>query len=101
MSAITEESARTTPPQPTGKAKRRTREEKEAKVFVASQWQLMWWRFRRHQMAMISAIVVILIYLVALFAEFLAPFNPEIPNARYLYGNSVPHLAFHRADSER
>ena len=90
MSAVTEETTRAIPPKPTGKVKRLSREEKEAKIFVASQWQLMWWRFRRHQMAMISAIVVILIYMVALFAEFLAPFNPEIPNARYLYAPPQP-----------
>ena len=23
----------------------------EEKVYVASQWQLMWWKFRRHKMA--------------------------------------------------
>ncbi len=67
------------------KKTRVTREEKEAKIFVASQWQLMWWRFRRHKVAIASAIIVLLIYMVALFAEFLAPANPDIPNARYLY----------------
>jgi len=50
------------------KKTRVTREEKEAKIFVASQWQLMWWRFRRHKVAIASAIIVFLIYMVALFA---------------------------------
>ena len=31
----------------------------EERVSVASQWQLMWWRFRRHKVAMASAIVVV------------------------------------------
>ncbi len=70
---------------PAGRPVGRSREEKEAHVFVASQWQLMWWRFRRHKLAMVSAVVIILIYLVALFAEFLAPFMPDTVNARYLY----------------
>jgi peptide/nickel transport system permease protein len=61
------------------------RPEKEARSFVASQWQLMWWRFREHKVALVSGIVVILIYLVALFAEFLAPFTPDVVNAQYLY----------------
>ena len=52
-------------------------EEEEAKLFVASQWQLMWWRFRRHKLAMIAGVVVIFIYVVALFAEFFAPFPPD------------------------
>ena len=52
--------------------------EKEAKIFVASQWQLMWWRFTSHKVAMVSGIIVILIYTVALFAEFLAPYSPDV-----------------------
>ncbi len=46
-------------------------------VFVATQWQLMWWRFRKHRLAMTSGVVVVLIYLIALFAGFLAPTTPD------------------------
>jgi peptide/nickel transport system permease protein len=44
----------------------------EERVAVASQWQLMWWRFRRHRLAMLGTVVVILFYLVVIFADFLA-----------------------------
>ncbi len=47
--------------------------EEENRVLVANQWQLMWWRFRKHKVAMAAAVVTILLYLVVLFAEFLAP----------------------------
>ena len=57
----------------------------EERAYVATQWQLMWWRFRRHKVAMIGGIVTILIYLVALFAEFLAPFPVEAYSSKYLY----------------
>jgi peptide/nickel transport system permease protein len=49
----------------------------EARVYVASPWRLMWWRFRRHKVAMVSTVVVILFYLVAVFCEFVAPYDPE------------------------
>ncbi len=49
----------------------------EARVYVASPWLLMWWRFRRHKVAMVSTVVVILSYLVAIFCEFVAPYDPE------------------------
>jgi hypothetical protein len=62
---------------------RQAEAEAEARLFVASQWQLMWWRFRRHKLAMVSAAVTVLIYLVALFPEFLAPFPPGVHNAKY------------------
>ena len=59
--------------------------EAEARAYVASQWQLMWWKFRKHKLAMIGGVVAIVIYLIAIFAEFLAPTNPEIYSARYTY----------------
>ena len=41
----------------------------EERVSVASQWQLMWWRFRKHKLAMVGAAVVILFYVAVLFAD--------------------------------
>lgn len=52
---------------------------------VASQWKLMWWKFRKHKLAMVGATVTILIYLVAIFADFLAPFSSDRYLARYTY----------------
>lgn len=46
------------------------------KIFVATPRQLMWWRFRRHKMALLSSVTLILLYLVALTWEFLAPYDP-------------------------
>ena len=28
-------------------------------LYAASQWQLMWWRFRKHRLAMISSLLLI------------------------------------------
>ena len=77
------------------------RVEKEARVFVASQWQLMWWRFKRHKVAMFSAIVVFLIYMVAVFAEFLAPFPTDEVNSAYLYAPPQPLHLFDTSDGLR
>ena len=60
-------------------------EEREAEIYVASQWKLVWWRFRKHRLAVVGTVVVILIYLVALFAEFVAPFTPDAFDADYTY----------------
>ena len=46
----------------------------EAKILVASQWTLMWRKFRKHRLAMVGGTVTLLVYLVVVFAEFLAPF---------------------------
>lgn len=48
----------------------------EEKVFYASQWRLMWWKFRKHRVAVIAGVIIVLMYLGALFAPFLAPYGP-------------------------
>jgi peptide/nickel transport system permease protein len=49
----------------------------DERIAVASQRQLIWWRFRRHKLAMASAVVLIGFYFVALFADFLAYADPQ------------------------
>jgi peptide/nickel transport system permease protein len=54
-------------------------------LVVAGQWLLIWWKFRKHRLAMLGGVVTILIYLVVIFAEFFAPFTPEQFAANYTY----------------
>ena len=54
----------------------------EQRVFVASQWQLMWWRFHKHRVAVASGIVVAGFYLVVLGADFLAYADPNASEAQ-------------------
>jgi len=57
----------------------------EEKIYVASQWQLMWWRFRKHKMAIAGGIVLIFFYIVTLFWEFLAPYDPLRYDVKYTF----------------
>ena len=45
----------------------------EDELAFASQWRLMWLRFRRHRLALIGAAVLLVMYVAAAFCEFLAP----------------------------
>ena len=54
----------------------------EERIYAASQWQLMWWRLRRHKLAMIAGVVLILFYLVAAGAEFLSTSDPTESEAQ-------------------
>ena len=47
------------------------------RVSVASQRQLIWWRFRRHRLAVIALAIVILYYTIALGAEFVSVSDPR------------------------
>src|SRR5512147_3248466 len=61
-------------------------QEKEARAYIASQWTLMWWRFRRHKLALFSAVVLLFIYLLVMpFAEFFAPFPPDQTSTQLIY----------------
>lgn len=59
---------------------------------AAGPWQIMWWRFCRHRLAVVAGIVIVALYFVALFAEFFAPFPPNNDAARYTY---APPQALH------
>lgn len=71
--------------------------EESEHLYVASQWQLMWWRFRRHKAAMAASVLLILLYLVALFCEFLAPYDPNKYDVRFSY---APPMRLHFVDRE-
>jgi len=46
-------------------------------VFRATQWQLMWWRFSAHRLALVSGLVLTIAYLTVILAGFVAPYNPR------------------------
>lgn len=71
--------------------------EKETQVYVAPQWKLVWWKFRKHKVALLSGIIVILIYVVALFAEFLSLSLPDETNSKFLY---APPQRLHLIDEQ-
>jgi peptide/nickel transport system permease protein len=67
--------------------------EAEERVSVAPQWQLMWWRFRKHKLALLSTALVLLFYLVVVFADFLAYSDPHASEAqRSLIAPQTVHL---------
>lgn len=56
--------------------------EAEERISVAPQWLLMWWRFRKHKLALVSTALVICFYLVVAFADFLAYADPQASEAQ-------------------
>ena len=72
--------------------------EAESRIAVATQRQLIWWRFKRHRLALVSLVVVILFYLVAIFADTLAVTPPWDSNAARSY---IPPQAIHWFDNGR
>ncbi|HJP30860.1 MAG: ABC transporter permease [Candidatus Latescibacteria bacterium] len=50
----------------------------------ASQWRLMWIRFRRHRLAMAGSGVLLVLYFGAVFCEFLTPQSPGQRHRSYV-----------------
>jgi peptide/nickel transport system permease protein len=70
--------------------------EAETRVAVATQRQLIWWRFRKHKLAVISAAIVLAFYLLAAFADFVAYSDPFATLAARSY---IPPQPIHWFDA--
>ena len=64
----------------------------QERYYMASQWRMMWWRLKRHRLAVASGIVLILMYGSTLISEFLAPYNMHSRDIDYIY---APPQALH------
>jgi len=70
---------------------------KDEEFFRAGQWQLVWWKFRRHKLAQIAMVVLGIFYLIALFAEFIAPYDPQ---HRFKDFTTMPPTSMHIRDAQ-
>jgi peptide/nickel transport system permease protein len=53
--------------------------------YRASSWQLMWWKFRRHKVALAAAFVLLAFYALVPFVEVIAPYNQTKRHGDFLY----------------
>jgi len=66
--------------------------------YRASQWQLIWKRFKKHRLAIVGSSILALFGFVAIFCEFLSPYSIGERNAKYGYS---PPARIHFIDRER
>ncbi|MEJ5022784.1 ABC transporter permease [Ochrobactrum vermis] len=59
--------------------------EEQNRFYRASQLQLMWWKFKKHKLALASAIFLGALYVMIVFVEFLAPYNLHTRNVDFIY----------------
>ncbi|MBM4428942.1 MAG: ABC transporter permease [Chloroflexi bacterium] len=60
--------------------------EKALRYYSATQWQLMWWRFKHHRVALAAGSVLVFMAFLGLFAGFLAPYAGVIRDRECLLG---------------
>lgn len=72
-----------------------TLSKEQEKIYLASQWRLMWWKFRRHRVAVICGVFLLLIYIAVIIAEFLSPYNYQSRHIDYIYAPPQSVHFFH------
>lgn len=57
----------------------------QSRIHLASQKQLMWWKFKQHRLAVASAVFLIAVYLMILIVEFVAPYSLHTKNVDFIH----------------
>ncbi|HHK73731.1 MAG TPA: ABC transporter permease [Rhizobiales bacterium] len=57
----------------------------QERYYLASQWKMMWWRFKKHKLAVVAGIVLFLSYSTIFITEFLAPYNLHTRHSDFIY----------------
>jgi peptide/nickel transport system permease protein len=57
----------------------------QQRYYMAPQWRMMWWKFRRHRVAVIAGFALLFSYASILITEFLAPYALATRNTEYIY----------------
>ena len=70
----------------------------QEKYYLASQWLLMWMKFKRHKLALFSGIYLVLVYLSIVISEILAPYSFSHRHTDYLYAPPQEVRFFHDGD---
>lgn len=67
----------------------------EKRISVASNWTLVWWRFRKNKLAVTSMVVLFFLFIVVLAPDFFATADPEQTDARLAF---IPIQSIHWLD---
>ena len=57
----------------------------QERFYMASQWRMMWWKLRRHRVAVLSGAVLLTMYMSILVVEFLAPYGLDTRNTDFIF----------------
>jgi len=67
----------------------------QERLYLASQWKLMWWKFKRHRIAVASGVFLAFMYLAIFASEFLAPYDLQSRNVNSIF---MPPQSVHLFD---
>ncbi len=68
----------------------------QERLYFASQWRLMWWKFKRHRLALAASVFLLFIYATIPISEFLAPYNDATRNTDFIRAPPQAMHLFHQ-----
>ena len=69
----------------------------EEKLYTATQWQLIWRKFKKHKLAMVGGVMLIVLYLGVVFPEFISTMDIYKADKRFIY---MPPQRIHLIDGD-
>ena len=63
--------------------------------YMATQWRLMWWKLKRHRLAVWSGVFLALMYASILVSELIAPYGSGTRNTDFIYAPPQAVHLFH------
>lgn len=70
----------------------------QERYYQASQWKIMWWKFRRHKLALWSLWFLIAMYVAIVICEFLTPYNLHTRDTQHIYAPPQALHLFHEGE---
>ena len=70
----------------------------QERFFMASQWTLIWWKLRRHPLAVASMIFLAVVYVSIIMVEWVAPYPLAKRNAKFIYAPPQVVNLFHEGE---
>lgn len=67
----------------------------QERYYMAPQWLMIWWKFRRHRIAVLAAAVLALLYGSILVSEILAPYARDTKHLEHIYAPPQRLRLFH------
>jgi peptide/nickel transport system permease protein len=65
------------------------------RYYMATQWRLMWWKLKRHKLALWSGVLLVFMYVSILFSEMIAPYGVGTRNIDHIYAPPQRVHLFH------
>ena len=57
----------------------------QERFYMASEWRMVWWKLRRHRIAVLSGAILLIMYASILICEVLAPYGLDARNTDFIY----------------